>query len=507
MKLSQFSEVSQVKTASEHTVVFIGTALDGPAHAPFILNPKEDVYEALGQSPLADAYHAAARAGVNNIVLYRLNGKHAEAHIKTPAGEDVLSFRSVSAASYNNDIQMTLYPTHLYLRDAAGKTRSYFFEEYTTSSALEYAINRDAFYGLVEFYAHAVKVDYPLENLVTTPTETMFSGGEDESHLLHSRDPQSAAPTDEGTITPILKERLGNALFGENPDDISDRQPNSHLGALNTGVYALCDMFPDDDVEFAEMLGSFCLNKTKHSGIGAIGVLGVQPIFPEVVDEGEDQSFQQTVAARSSEWVAAREALADQEGHKYVQVVTGHTVYTASDNPSIPVAYAYAATQAQLPYHTMMSNKSLTGFGKLTFELRKEDIALLTANGYICIVPSVRRGFVPYSVASFSKERQSALAKPHNLRISQYVSRGVTEEMDRLIGEGYSELSLNLALERVNVFLMDLVTAGVTKDYDFESELSERNTVLSLSIALTPVTEVKAIQSIVTIDFPRGVIA
>ena len=509
MRQTDFNIVNQVLLSPENALVLVGTALDGPSQIPFSIPSSASPYDLLGACPLADAYTAAKRAGVGTIVMYRLNGVHSIAQVKDRDGKVIIELRSVSASDKYNQIQVILYPTHLHVINTDGVARSYFFEQYPRVTDLVYAINRDSFYGLIEFTADALEPYFSLENSVDAPTEVLFKGGEAEAHLIHSRDPLSESPTIDVAITPVLKERLQQALFGENSDDINERVPNSSLGVLHFGVIALCDMYHDDvetdeeggerNAGFTEILGSFCMNKTKEIGFGCVGVIGTKPIYPEDFVELSD-----TVHARAIELASLSESMEDLEAYKYVQVIVGHTEYPESDETSIPLAYGYAATQALLPYYTMMTNKSILGAGKLNFALNKEDIALLTANGYTCIVPSIRRGLVPYYASSFSKDKNSLASKPHNLRISQHVSRILVEEVDGFIGENYTKLSIKEVIEKAKGILDGLVVDRVIKSYNISYELLENNTVLNINTSLTPFSEIKSISSIATISFPQG---
>ncbi len=154
-----------------------------------------------------------------------------------------------------------------------------------------------------------------------------------------------------------------------------------------------------------------------------------------------------------------------------------------------------------------MTNKTIAGLGKLTFEISKEDVALLSANGYTCIVPSIRRGFVPYYASSYSKDIESVVSRPHHLRISQYVSRILTEELDSLIGNMQTALSLEDAMKKATEILDGIVTDGIVREYSFSYELLENNTVLNIDVSLTPFSEVRAVQSMATISYPQGVVA
>lgn len=504
---NDFSLVREGALSPEHTVVLVGAALDGPAQTPFALASGADPHKVLGKSPLADAYVAARQAGNDNIVAYRLNGVHATASLKSANNEEVLVFTSVSASSFYNGIEAVVYPTHLFVRNTDGRSRSYFFDKHPTARDLAYAINRDAYYGLLEFNARTVDEYRFLANLVELPSDVLFTGGSEEEHYLNYRDPMSLQARDAGTVVPLLKARLQTALFGEDAEDILERKPSSELGVLPYGAIVLCDLFHDDDAELTEMLGAFCRNKTQEMGFGSIGVIGVRPIYPEVVDEGESVDFRETVHGRVLELAALSQSLPDTEAYKYVQVVVGHAGYATSTESAVSVAYAYAAVQANALPQVMMSNKALPGFGKLNYEITKEDIALLTANGYICTVPSVRRGFVPFYAISYSKEKDSLLAKPHNLRISQHVSQLLVEHLDTLVGSNHNPLTLTDTIEAAQELLDELIADKVIRSYELRHALSERNTVLSVDVALMLFSEVRAVNSVAVIAFPKGVVA
>jgi hypothetical protein len=501
--LKHFSLVNQVGIVPENTLMLVGTALDGPANIPFELRHNIDPYEALGFSPLAHAYAAARRAGATRILAYRVNGTYSNALLKDRNGEVFASFQSVSASNIYNNIQMILYPDYLYLVSTDGTTRSYFFDKYPTVGDLTYAINKDAYYGIIEFNAENVNEYAVLTNLVDGPTSITFTGGQIESHLIHSRNPLNQDFKDVNDVTPLLKEKLKKALFGEDPTDILERQPNSDLGILGYGVLALCDMFHDDDPEYTEMLGSFCLHKTKEIGSGCIGVIGTQPIYPD--NNLLPVNFDSIVHQRMADLVSLTESLEDNESYKYVQVIVGHANYPQAGIESMSLAYGFAATQSSLPYYTMMSNKSINGVSKLNYEISKEDVALLSANGYTCIVPSIRRGFVPYYSTSYSKDKLSPTARPHNIRISQHITSAISQEVDSLIGSEYTTLSVSTAIDKAKSILADMQTQSVIRDYDIAYSLSDSNTSLDIEVSFTPVSEVTAISSITTLTFPREV--
>jgi hypothetical protein len=522
MRQTDFTLVNQIITKPENAVVLVGAALDGPSNTPFSLTIDAEPHQVLGECSLADAYVAARRVGISTIVAYRINGVHSTASLVDKNGVAVMEFRSIGGAESYNDIQMIAYPDHLFVVNTDGVSRSYYFDKYQKVNDLAYAINRDSYYGLIEFNAAVISDYYSLMNVVDFATEVSFTSGTSESHLVNVRDPKSTGHTDIAVTVPILKDRLNMALFGDNPDDIEDRIPNSDLGAMNFGVIVLSDMFHDDyqldelgnqvNLGLTEVLASFCMNKTKEIGFGCVGVIGTRPIYENVIDPGDDEygdmaeveDYDVTVHNRVLDLVSLSESLEDLEAYKYVQVIVGHTEYPESNESSISMAYGYAAAQAYLPYYTMMSNKGIGGVGKLNFALTKEDVALLTSNGYTCIVPSIRRGFVPYYASSFSKDKESLASKPHNLRISQYVSHMLVEEVDGFIGESYAKLSIKDTIAKAKELLDGLIVDGVIRNHTIDYELLENNTVLNINTSLTPFSELKSIGSVAMISFPQG---
>jgi hypothetical protein len=498
--LKDFKIVNQVSIAPESTLVLVGTALDGPAFTPFTLYENISPYDALGFSPLAHAYNAARRAGSTRIIAYRINGVHATAIVKDVNGNELFSLKSVSASNAYNGIHVMLYPDHLFITNTDGNTYSYFFDKYPTVNDLVYGINRDAYYGLLEFNAELINQYAPMMNAVNTQTNIIFTNGDTESNLIRQRDPSSASYAWDmsgvqgvSDINVLLKNKLQLALFGEDPDDVVARLPYGDLAILNFGVIVLADIFHDDDAEFTEMLGSFCLNKTNDFEAGCVGVIGTNNVY----GTGD-------VHQKALDLVSLTTSLTDTEAYKYVHVIVGHTTFPESSE-SISCAYTFGAMQVLLSYNTIMSNKQMYGIGKLNFQLDKEDVALLSSNGYTCIVPSIRRGFVPYYSTSYSKDKLSPTARPHNIRISQHITSAISQEVDSLIGSEYTTLSVSTAIDKAKSILADMQTQSVIRDYDIAYSLSDSNTSLDIEVSFTPVSEVTAISSITTLTFPREV--
>lgn len=493
--MRHFEIISQVTTEPEGTVVLVGAALDGPAYLPFSLKRDVNPVEALGDSPLAHAYNAAREAGALDIIAYRLNGRHAKGSISNLDEVKLIDLTSVSAATQYNETAITVYSTHLHIKNIDERSTSYFYEKYVNVEELVHAINQDAYYGLVDVNATAVEPYLPLENMAIDRRSVFLNGGDSEDYLITTRDPAIEFPSDTSHVLSVLKERLTVALFGEDPDSIAKRLPDSTLGLMRYGVIVVCDIYHDDDPEFTEILGSFSFNKMKEMDAGCIAVIGTKPLF-----EGQEDT-------RVANLLSLSQARTGDEWHRYVQVVVGDAFYSLTEQKPVSLAYGYAALQSVSSAQIMLSNKKISGITKLNSQISKEDIALLSANGYTCIVPSIRRGYVPYLSSSYSRESASLVSRPHCIRTSQYVSRLVTEQLDFLIGDNYTTLTLKDTMKIVEELLDELVNQKVMRSYNLSHELTENNTVLSVEVSLVPFSEVRAIKSIAVVTVPQGVTA
>lgn len=612
-----FELVNQVYDQPDNTLMLIGSALDGPSQIPFKIRGDINPYDALGDCKMADAYYSALASGLENIILYRINGSHAEAFIKpTYREQPVIHIESVSAADEFNKVIIRVFIDHIYIIASDETGRVYSFDDYPTAADITYAINRDSEYGLVEVSAKALDPNFKMLGIVDETTDISLTGGNDEAELIPLREEN---PDISFTISNI-KERLLECLFGLDKDDQADRNPNSVIGSMNYGVICLVDIFHDDDKEITEILGSFCLNKTRQLGTGTLGVIGTSPILEpteediklkydslmldkgiehreyfiipseeeapptlnvtlEQNDTGEWEAHLNTtnfiisdeglysgeeidydegyadiyidgkkvdpaynniysvgdlrpgdhkvkvslksydhrfflykgeviektveVTIAGDELVKAREV--DPDALYYVQVVVGDGRLINVDRV-ISNAYSYAATQALIPYHASMTNKSLSGISKIHWKFRKEDIATLSGNGYTCIVPSIRKGIVAFSSISYGKKDASVLSKPQYLRLAQNVVSALHEDLEEYIGSTYEALLQNDVQDKAEEMLEELIEDKSIKTYTFEMSFSEDRRSAVIHIGLVPFSEIEAVHSVTSVSFQEGVI-
>ena len=494
---SDIGFVHQSSSFPEYTLMLVGTALDGPSRIPFRIKKPGEVRRILGDCPLSDAYQAAHLAGATDIILYRLNGKPAKAlvrYVTDTENHPIMELTSVGGSDKYHQIQLIMYGDHLYVDETqiGGGVRTYYYDRYPTVYDLVYALNQDAFYGLISFTAKSLDSEFRLQDLPSDYVlDIPFQGGDSESHLVLDR--QADTYTDEHLME--IKQYLLEGLFGEDPEDQAAFHPVGQLGLLSYGVIALVDMFHDDGMEFTEILSEFCKQKTLAHNDGCIGVIGTASPLEESL---EDETFLDTLANQLLQYTPSREC-------EYVQVVTGDTYYHIAGRP-VSLAYAYAGAQVTLSPHTMMTNKSLSGVGGLRYKFSKEMIDSLTQKGYICIVPSIRRGYVPYRATTFTSNSSSMYAKPHCIRIMQVVTRAISHHLDSLIGSIYERLSLSDIQESLEEVLDGFVGDEILRDYYLLCKLDSVSSTLHVTLTLVPYSEIESITTSSSIIYPEGMI-
>lgn len=492
-----FRIINQVTGNPEHTLAIVGMAADGPAHVPFMLNI-EDPVAVLGSCPLADAYIAAKEAGAQNIILYRLNGEHGEMIVRciTPTiSTDVIKLTTVSADAVYNDTKAMIYSTHLFFpateyRDA----RSYFFNRYESIHDLVYAINLDADFGLIEFTAELMDRFFDIEAFGDIAAPIILEASGAHSGLELMLDHANNNVMKEATL-PIL-DSLKTALFGPFEDDYMDRGANSILSVLDFGVLVLADLYHDENEEYAKVLGEFCEMKSKDNNQNCIGVISAGLLIdstPEMITTFRDKLVNLSKTQPQSEF------------RNYVQIIVGDT-RDYKNATVIPVSYMYAGTQVALPYQTMMTNKQILGIRELLYKLSKEDVETLSANGYTCIVASIRKGHVPYSAVTYTVNPKSSFRKPHCTRISHYIVNYISSKLDYMIGTNVDPILKREIQNQINIYMKEFVDKGVIHSYSAECKFLGDNTELQVDISIKVFSEIQRVNSVVTMNVPGGLI-
>lgn len=521
VKKNFFTIVNQAESVTDQTLVILGTALDGPARVPFQITSPEDYFSLLGRAPLTNAYNQARLSGATDIILYRLNGTHATGlatydevdPVTSDVTEiDVLRFTSVSASDIYNDIMISFSGTEASVYSSDGSLRVYKYIEYKDAYSFAAALNRDAEYGLIEFKAEALVPEFKMSRFGETLFTVLFSGGSSEADLITDR------LNNDITAVPELISRVKQALFGDIVTDQEVYEPSGELGYINFQVITVADLYHEDDPELAKIIGNFCLNKATGHTLGCLGVIGVRPIYDITEAKVKAKAAELLTLAPSKlkspglpgEDYSESVLIEQIDYTSHVQIVTGQTQLTSifsGDTPQpVSLAYIYAATQAINPYYVSMTNKTLTGISRPSYEFKKKDLEDLSANGYISIVSSIRRGYVPYySTTAVGTKNESRFCNPHHIRIVHYITKLMIDSLDDFIGLNNNPLSRGAIATKARGVMESLLAEGSIRDYDLEFESPSR-TDIRVKVYFTPFSEVKAISTIISLPFGEGVV-
>lgn len=295
-------------------------------------------------------------------------------------------------------------------------------------------------------------------------------------------------------------------------------EPNSILGLLDYAAFGVTDLFYEDDPEVASILGSFCMNKPAYSGHGCLSVMGTTPLYDpteervvskarNLMDLSPLVRFQDPGGIGNGSEVQEVNAVLPLN---YVQIVTGDTPTIAQlgalDEP-FSLAFAYLGSLVSSNYYTNVTNKSLVGITEMSYEFSKEVIDNLAANGYISIVSSIRRGYVPYlAVTAVGKSSKSSYKKPHYIRIAQQIGRLLNENLDYLVGTNKDGNTKTNVTGRIHELMQNLVDSGVIRGYSLVCEFSNHDTMLNVSVSFTPYSDVESVSSTTILPLGQGVI-
>lgn len=511
MTLANFNIVEETNVP-ENTLVLVGSALDGPSHTPFTLDPDFQIEELIGDCPLSTAYNLATYNGITNTILYRINGSHASGTLKYIDGDtqiEVMQFQSVSASDIYNNIVITAGNNRLVVQASDGSIRNYYFFDYPSAGLLADALNLDAAYGLLEFTATVSDPSFQMLWFNEDHTyRVLMENGDSEEELI----PIRSTAQDISPVIMSMKDRLQEVLFGLDPEDQSTYTPNSTLGLMRYGIICLVDMFHDDDTDFTMMLSNFCYNKSIYESNGCMGVIGTRPIYlpnpAKLANKKEDLIAKSPVKLTNNSMGSTTAGIADPLSH--VQIVVGDTmiasVITETKEP-VSLAYSYAASQAALDANTNMTNKRMQGILNISYEFSKEDIANLMANGYISIVSSIRKGYVPYiATNALGVKSDSILKSPHIVRLTHQITNTVVDYLENYIGVNTSPLSRQTMEINLKDIIQTFQDQGKIKSFGLEFQYTGNFSETKVNISFIPQSYVQEVSTSVMMPYQKGVL-
>lgn len=451
--------------------VIAGFAHNGPVNVPFII--KDDVHplQVLGDCHLTDAYISVREQGVNPLVL-RLNGKHGITEVKKD-GETVFLIKTVQAHDSVNNIRIRMEKDYMSVV-GYDTDRSYFYNEYKSVTALCEAINSDARYGLGEITAQAVQGGLSPVGLVATPYELFPEDGSSESNMVPRLDGLDSSITLDAGL-----ERLKEYLLDEGTNSYSH---TGELMSFTVDTILLPDFPYDVKPEVAELIGKYALSKTEEQGAFCSAVLGV-------MNEDVTKLIEIGNKGKTADYYA------------HVEVVIGREEGTG-EQKEIAIAPRYAATRYLLPIDNSATNKEIPHIRNLFSSFYKEDVARLSASGYTCIVPSIRKGYVAFKSVSFIENQKLISSRPHYNRASRFYADYLVSNFDSMIGDPISRLKLTTIEHDIRERVDKLKHVPIFKEVAYELEISGPDTI-RIPILFAFYGEIETVQSTATYDTNR----
>lgn len=463
----------------EGLVCLIGMAKDGPVRQPFLLKEETDVFLFLGQNQLSLAYQQLEEAGIsrNQIVIYRMNGIHGQVDLKNET-DTFFRFKTIGASASDRQLSIRTGKGTLSLiarqrlsdEEEVVQTRTFVLGEYPYLKDLEDAINYEAELGLTEIVAFAPN------NL---PTHTCFN--ESVEYFFLNSDPEDDCLLTSQTILKNHKERYWEK-FEESflVDKTLTFEPT--LFELRAEALLFTDIYFDTFPEVAVLASKFAEQSTALHGRASYAIFNTSPIPKEQVIEPwyyQDEK---------GHWVTENGTLVIQPGQEkkaytdqllstslllnrtdsaleHLQVVVGDFPF---EEEALPLAPYYVATFLQTPTTLPVTNKAMQNiyFGET---LSRKSIDILTDNGYICCVQSIRRNSVAYRAQSFRKKQpKSVFHSLHAHRTVLEINRTIKEKLETLIGVNNNEYQASSVHFFLKELLQNYQQKGVLQQFEIK---------------------------------------
>lgn len=461
-----------------------GFSTSGPVGVPFLLREGTDPIDVLGQSRLTENVRMAQRYGITPLIL-RLNGSHGECLIKhEESGADILLFKTIDATDEANNITIHLFPTHLVV-EGIWSSQSYLFADYNSLDELVAAIKRELYYGESEVDVEVLN-QLPLAGLALNERHVTFNGADDGFNHISNHDDSDTAEKVE-----LQLELLRNMLLEE---EGNQTMYGGELGSFLIDTLLFTDIpFEKAPTALTEIFGTFGKSKTDEQKIFCSIVLGSDSFSEDRFDEeGEDMYLAQIDRLLA----AGTEARNLAHLTRNLEVVIGSQEPSNGRYTSMPCAATYACMRYKLPgFHHSGTNKPLLYVNTLlSKELRKDEVANLSGSGYICIVPSIKKGFVPFSAKNISPYH-TLHSKPHYLRNIHYDVNRIAGFFNQYIGEPVSNAVLGTILSQVTNFVNDLkVNHPIYNDISIEV-LDYDQTTLYVAVSFVLYGEVERVST------------
>lgn len=539
MRLGEFRfQTEQTNQTPIGKVILVGMMEDGPTGRGFTFHKPSHLTRLLGDNDVTRAYQFLLDNGLTpeQIILYRLNGRAAEAIIET--NEPIVRLRTLNNNEKENNVSVRLNPDGLTLYanyEEADQvqglrknfSRTYAFTDYSEKDGetetidvgqLTDAITNDAMIGVHNVIAQPLSdsvrkndiADYLNEQNMSSIL-TPFIHGETEQHLC-------AIDADmEGRDLSTYVERFTYYVSGLE----FDGESTTNIISPQAEVMYFADFPVEEDPRVAKMAAVVANQKTNNQHLLCSALFRPSPVpSPQVLEEGEymvgPESYYSTLTGQVELWepyaeqnafVSKLNNLFEKEDRtmpfmQHLQIIVGDD---QRDDRVIPAACHYVLELMTKSNFELGANQSLTDFLTLKAKLDKEVIAKLSSNGYICTVPSVRRHVVLSKLTHFYHPEGARFIPYPHLRTLSYIQHDLHRELDPYIGGHMSAFRVGEVEDVIREYLDVYVEEEILSDYAIQvTNAASVNDYPTVDIQLGFYGIIGTISGTLTLDEERG---
>ncbi|MEX3713554.1 hypothetical protein ABFV99_14215 [Cytobacillus horneckiae] len=434
---------------------------------------------------MAENVRMAREYGITPLIL-RLNGSHGEAEIiHEESNLPVLQFKTLEAMDESNNIQIHMFPTHMII-EGNYSNHTYYFLDYKRIDDLREAIKEDLYFGNGEVDVEVLNY-VPLEGIASTEQYIPFENADDGFNYMSSEDDSDPEEKIQMQLD-LLKENLID-------DDGVESYFTGELSSFLIDTVLFTDIpYESAPEQLTSILGKFASSKTDEQTVFCSVVLGSDYFSEERYSEENEDLYEEQVENLLSKSPYLSEGVGNHLRH--IEVVVGMQDSIDARRPNMQCASTYACMRySQDDFYNSATNKQLFHINNLLgTELKQDEVAKLSSSGYICIVPSIKKGFVPLSSKNLYPQN-SIHSKPHYLRSIHYDVRRVANYFDHYIGEPLPQSLLQNILSQIDSFIDFLIVENPFYQ-DIKMEVVEfTQSILSLSISFELFGEIEAVRT------------
>lgn len=521
MRLTDFEIINQSTYDSPYGVVLIvGLLENGPVGQPFRLYNNKEFRAYLGDNPSTQAAIGLLRQGIpkENIAFYRLNGAYSKTEVFQ--GETkVFDIVAIEASQKQNDITVTYSEEGLTLQshyteeslsfDEQNYTRTYRYEDYPYTHDLANAINSDVVLGLIDVRAREYE-DLPTQGLFPVLRTQLHSG---DNELAYLNNPLLDEQAIQDYYTLFYTEVLGEGFENLTTSNIMD---------INNEVTLYPDVYIDEFKEIGSLASLIAQQKSIHSHIMSYALFHTKTVPPDdsdldmeingnpniiIVDNGEGELVeieeevepyfkpyerQQAFTDNLLELYTDDELTYDY--YQHLMIAIGNEYEEAENNQSADIPLA-ASILLSTPFDGL-SHKPIVNFVPEN-HLSQRMFARLLDKGYICIVPSIRKGYVFQKVQSMDKANdETILNQWANRRTLKYFEYRLNELFDQYIGRPISYIMPTSLRKELDELIEEFAISNRIKSGSIDVlEFMPMDSTIIIELNLTFYQEIEKVQT------------